>query len=111
VPQAFTALSASPNNVLATLVLEPPPSLTATVPGDGTVDLVWDSSPSGAIRDVAYVVLRRQVGASVFAPIARTSSVSYTDSPPASTFDYVVRTAASSFTSADSPIATATTGP
>jgi hypothetical protein len=104
-------VTASPSNVLATLLLEPPPSLAAIVPGDGTVDLLWDPSPSSDVRDVEYVVMRRQVGASVFAPIARTSSLSYTDAPPASTFDYVVRTAVSSFSSGDSPIATATTGP
>ena len=97
--------------MLATLVLEPPPALTATVPGDGSVDLVWEPSPSADVREIEYVVSRRQVGTSLVAPIARTSSVSYTDRPPASTFDYVVRAAASSFTSADSPIATATTGP
>jgi len=81
------------------------------VPGDGTVDLQWETSPSAASRDVEYIVLRRQLGTSVFAEVARTSAVTYTDVPPPSTFDYVVRTAISSFWSADSPVATATTGP
>jgi hypothetical protein len=101
----------SPGNVLATALIEPPPSLTAFVPGDGTVDLMWGDSPTASAREVEYVVLRRQVGASSFLEIARTSAVSYTDTPPPSTFDYVVRTAVSTFTSADSPVARVTTGP
>jgi len=48
---------------------------------------------------------------SVFAEVARTSAVTYTDAPAPSTFDYVVRTVLSTFSSRDSPIATATTGP
>ena len=79
--------------------------------GDGTVDLQWGTSPSAAVRAVQYVVLRRQVGMSVYAEIARTSAVTYTDAPPLSTFDYVVRTMVSTFWSADSPVATVTTGP
>jgi len=79
--------------------------------GDGTVDLQWGTSPSAAARDVGYVVLRRQAGMSVFAEIARTSAVMYTDAPPRSTFDYVVRSFVSSFTSADGPVSTVTTGP
>ncbi|MBI2324927.1 MAG: fibronectin type III domain-containing protein [Chloroflexi bacterium] len=110
-PLAFTASSVSPGNVLATLLLEPPPSLAATAMGDGTVDLQWDTSPSAAARDVEYLVLRRQIGATGFTQVARTAAVTYTDSPTPGTFEYVVRTAISSFWSADSPVATATTGP
>ncbi|HEX9435997.1 MAG TPA: hypothetical protein VGA16_02405 [Candidatus Limnocylindria bacterium] len=76
--------------------------------GDGTIDLQWGTSPSAASRAVEYVVLRRQIGATSFLAIARTSAVSYTDTPTAGTYQYVVRTAISSFTSADSPSATAT---
>lgn len=79
--------------------------------GDGTVDLQWGTSPSAASRDVEYVVLRRQTGASSFLAVARTSAVAYTDAPPPATYEYVVRTAASTFTSADSPLATVTSGP
>ena len=75
------------------------------------MDLQWGTSPSAASRPVEYLVLRRQVGMSVFAPVARTSAVTYTDTPPPSTFDYVVRTVLSTFESTDSPIATVATGP
>ncbi len=76
--------------------------------GDGTIDLQWGTSPSAASRAVDHVVLRRQIGAASFLEIARTSAVTYTDTPMAGTYEYVVRTAISSFTSADGPSATAT---
>jgi len=76
--------------------------------GDGTIDLQWGTSPSAASRAVEYVVLRRQIGASSYLEITQTAAVSYTDTPQAGTHQYVVRTAISSFTSADSPSATAT---
>lgn len=78
---------------------------------DGTVDLQWGTSPSAAVRDVEYLVLRRQIGATGFLQVARTAAVTHTDAPGPGTFEYVVRTAISTFTSLDSPVATASTGP
>jgi hypothetical protein len=75
------------------------------------VDLQWGTSPSAALRDVEYAVLRRASGVSTFAEIARTIAVTYTDAPAHGTYDYVVRAVVSTFTSTDSPVATATTGP
>lgn len=97
--------------MLATLRLDPPPWLAAAAQPDRTVDLQWGTSPTAALRDVEYVVLRRQVGATSYLQIARTSAVSYTDAPGTGTFDYVVRAAISTFTSADSPVASATIPP
>ncbi len=56
-------------------------------------------------------MLRRQTGATSFLQVARTAAVTYTDSPTPGTFEYVVRTAISTFTSADSPVAAAAAGP
>lgn len=97
--------------MLATIALEPPAWLSATAMGDRTVDLQWATSPSAASRDVAYAVLRRQTGASSFLEVARTSAVTFTDAPPAGSYDYAVRTVIATFRSADSPLARADVPP
>ena len=105
-PQPFTATSASPRNVLATLAVEPPPSLDAISHALGDVDVQWEASPSAASRSLEYLVLRRSAGGS-FEQIARTSALRITDRPGSGSFDYVVRAVISTFTSADSPVANA----
>ncbi len=107
----LTASSASPGNVLATLTVAPPSGLTATAGAGGTVALSWTASPTAAQRAVEYAVLRRATGSGGFAEVARTSALSYGDTPPPGTYDYVVRAAVSSFTSADTAVATAATTP
>ena len=105
-PLPFTASSASPRNVLATLVVEPPPALDAIAHANGDVDVQWEASPSAASRSLEYVVLRRAAGGS-FEQIARTADLRITDRPGSGSFDYVVRATISTFTSADSPVANA----
>ena len=105
-PLAFTASSSSPRNVLATLLVAPPPSVDAISHTNGDVDVQWEASPAAASRSLEYVVLRRASGGS-FEQIARTAALSITDRPGTGSFDYVVRAVISTFTSADSPVANA----
>ena len=70
----------------------------------------WEASPAAVSRPLEYVVLRRTGGAA-FAQIARTAALRITDTPGSGTFDYVVRAVISSFTSADSPVASASVPP
>jgi hypothetical protein len=96
--------------VLGALLVEPPPSLDAISHANGEVDVQWAASPAAASRSLEYVVLRRPAGGS-FAQIARTAALRVTDAPGSGSFDYVVRAVISTFTSADSPVANATTIP
>jgi hypothetical protein len=107
--QPFTATSASPRAVLATLLVPPPPSLDAITHGT-EVDVQWEASPAAASRPLEYAVLRRAAGGA-FAQIARTAELRFTDAPGSGSFDYVVRAVISTFTSADSPVASATVIP
>lgn len=97
--------------MLATIALEAPASLTATATGGGTVELEWAPSASASSREVEYAVLRRETGAGPFVEVARTSATGSTDAPPPASYDYVVRTVISTFSSADSPLARVDTRP
>jgi hypothetical protein len=97
--------------VLATIALEAPAWLSATVAEGGVVELQWATSASAASREVGYAVLRRQTGASSFLEIARTGAVTFSDAPPPASYDYAVRTVISTFSSAESPLARADVPP
>jgi hypothetical protein len=90
--------------------VQPPPALDAISHANGDVDVQWEASPSAASRPLEYVVLRRAPGGS-FAQIARTGALRITDTPGSGSFDYVVRAVISSFTSGDSPVASASSPP
>ncbi len=67
-------------------------------------------------HNVEYVVLRRPSGSGQLTEVARTglmgyTDVTYVDAPPSGTYDYAVRTIASSFSSADTQPVTVSTVP
>lgn len=97
--------------MLATPTVAPASGLAASAAAGGAVALSWAASPTAAQRTVEYVVLRRASGSASFAEVARTSALSHGDTPPPGTYDYAVRAAISSFTSADTAVATVTTTP
>lgn len=105
----LTATSQSPANTLGTLVVEPPAShdQPATLAG-GAIGLAWSASPTAATRSVGYLVLRRPSGTAGFALVAGPlDALSHIDVPPADgLYDYVIRAAIASFTSADSAMRT-----
>ena len=105
----FTATSQSPANTLGTLVVEPPASHEAPVTHvGGAIGLSWSASPTAATRSVGYLVLRRPSGTAGFALVAGPlDALSHVDVPPTDgLYDYVIRAAIASFTSADSAMRT-----
>ena len=74
------------------------------------MDVQWAAPPAAATRVLGYVVLRRS-GTADFAEIARTADLRVTDRPGSGAFDYVVRATISTFTSADSQVASVSTIP
>lgn len=108
----FARASQNPANALATLSVQPPPSLGAVGGSGGAVTLSWSASPTtaGAGHLLSYLVLRGPAGGP-YAQIGATGSLTYDDTPASDgTYAYIVRTQVSgggAFQSAGSPAATA----
>lgn len=103
---SFTGTTTNPSNHANTLTVQPP--ATENVPSSaaaGVVNLSWTATPTapGTGHTLTYLVLRGPVGGP-YAQIASTSSLTYSDTPPADgTYGYVVEaqvTGGGSFTSA-----------
>ena len=104
----FTASTSNLNNTFGTLTVQPPASQNATTSGGGgIVNLSWTATPTapGAGHTLSYLVLRGPVGGP-YAQVGATTSLAYSDTPPADgTYQYVIAaqvTAGGSFTSANS---------
>jgi len=100
---SFTASTTNPNQSWATSNVAAPASETATTVAAGQINLSWQATTTPANgHTVTYLVFRGGV------QIASTSSLSYSDTPPADgTYTYYVQTkiaqGAGFFTSGNSP--------
>jgi hypothetical protein len=109
---SFTGTSTNPSNHLNTLLVQPPASQNSTTSSAaGLVNLSWTATPTvaGSGHTLSYDVLRGPVGGP-YALVATTSSLAYSDTPPADgSYGYVIRakvTGGGTFTSGDSAAAT-----
>ncbi len=105
---SFSAQTVNPSNTLRSLSVQPPASQNAaTSAAAGIVNLSWTATPTvpGAGHTLTYLVLRGPVGGP-YAQIGSTTSLAFSDTPPADgSYGYVVRaqvTGGGSFTSGDS---------
>lgn len=111
---AFTARAVNPSNQAATLLVQPPSSISATSAAAGAITLSWPASPTvpGTGHTLSYRVFRGPVGGP-YTQIGSTSAsvLTYSDTPASDgTYGYVVETAvggAGMFTSVNSPAASA----
>ena len=101
----FTTSSTSPVSSIATLSLAAAEQDAPASGIAGTVGLSWSASSSATSASVTYYVLRRAAGSGSYAIVAGpTTDLHYTDLPAADgAYEYVVRTAASSFTAETAP--------
>ena len=102
---SFTATTTNPSNHANTLTVQPPAAQNATVSASGgVVNLSWTATPTapGTGHTLTYLVLRGPVGGP-YAQIASTTSLAYSDTPPADgAYGYVIEakiTGGGSFTS------------
>jgi large repetitive protein len=105
---SFTGTSSNPSNTLQTLNVQPPASHNNTTSAAaGVVNLSWTATPTapGAGHTLTYLVLRGPVGGP-YAQVGSTTSLTYSDTPPADgTYQYVIQaqiTGGGSFTSGNS---------
>ncbi len=106
---SFAASAVNGPNTIATLVVQPPPTTSASVGPGGGVHVAWDASPTAAAESVTYRVLRSPGGAGAYAQVSASPIewLTYDDVPAGDgTYDYAVLAAVSSFTSAAGPVAT-----
>jgi hypothetical protein len=102
---AFSSATSSPANTFTSLEVEPALLDPASQSG-GTIQLTWSASPTAASESVTYDVMRRSGGGS-FARVASVGGLSYDDDPGDGTWEYVVRSVVSTF-STDSNARSAT---
>jgi len=105
---SFTGTSTNPSNHASTLLVQPPASQNNTTSAAaGVVNVSWAATPTapGAGHTLSYEVLRGPVGGP-YVVVGTTTSLSYSDTPPADgTYGYVIHakvTGGGTFTSADS---------
>ncbi|HEY6957561.1 MAG TPA: hypothetical protein VI814_01920 [Candidatus Limnocylindria bacterium] len=105
---SLTASTSNLNNTFGTLTVQPPASQNATTSGvGGAVNLSWTATPTapGAGHTLSYLVLRGPVGGP-YTQVGSTTSLTYSDTPPADgTYQYVIEAQVSgggSFTSGNS---------
>jgi hypothetical protein len=89
---SLAALTTSPTNTFAVLEVSPAAQSPPTSFTGGVVSLSWSASPTAATELVTYGIERRATGSGTFSEVARTTALSYTDTPAADgSYDYVVR--------------------
>lgn len=100
----FVATTTSPANSITTLLPLAPSHDPVATRAAGVVRLTWSASATAATHTVTYTVLRRPTGSGAYAQVAGPlSELTYDDTPPADgSYEYVVRTNVSTFTSDDS---------
>lgn len=95
------------SNAFDTDTLEPPPELTAT--GGAAVELQWTTTPDDYAS--GYRIYRSDTSGGPYALVAEVTpraATSYTDTPPAGTYYYVVRAFYEAWESADTAEVSAT---
>lgn len=103
----FTDQQSVGANTFDTDRLEAPPGLTAT--GGAVVELQWTSTPDAYAS--GYRIYRSATSGGPYTLVAEVTprtATSYTDTPPAGTYYYVVRAFYAAWESADSPETSAT---
>lgn len=96
---AFSSATSSPENSFRNLEVAAA-SLAAPSVSGGSVGLSWTASPTASTESVSYLV-RRRSGSGAYSTVGTTTGLSWNDTPGDGSWEYLVRTAVSSF-SADS---------